>query len=118
MTSPQLPHPPFALAVFTLALSVTGLAPPALAQQEQLVLEEIIVTARKREERLMRVAQSVSAMGEAQIEAAFARDIRDLEEVRDAMHGQNRGDEPSLLRGKRVRDDEAPRSIRRCRTER
>jgi len=41
-------------------------------------LEEITVTARKREEALQDVAMSVSAMGQQEIETAFAVDVRDL----------------------------------------
>jgi iron complex outermembrane receptor protein len=47
---------------------------PALAQG----LEEIVVTARKREESLQDVALSVSALGPQQIEANYATDLRDL----------------------------------------
>jgi iron complex outermembrane receptor protein len=53
--------------------------PTALAQEGALALEEIIVTARKRSENLMDVSQSVSALSHGEIEASFARDIRDLE---------------------------------------
>lgn len=42
------------------------------------VLEEITVTARKREENLQDVALSVSAMGQQEIQARFAVDLRDL----------------------------------------
>jgi iron complex outermembrane receptor protein len=45
---------------------------------DQPVLEEITVTARKRVENLQEVALSVSAMGKQEIETAFATDIRDL----------------------------------------
>ena len=41
-------------------------------------LEEITVTARKRVENLQELALSVSAMGQKEIETAFATDIRDL----------------------------------------
>ena len=41
-------------------------------------LEEITVTARKREENLQDVALSVSAMGQQEIQANFATDLRDL----------------------------------------
>jgi iron complex outermembrane receptor protein len=49
---------------------------PALAQTEG--LEEIVVTARKKEESLQDVALSVSAMGPQEIAANFAVDLRDL----------------------------------------
>ena len=41
-------------------------------------LEEITVTARKRVENLQEVAMSVSAMGQQEIQANFATDLRDL----------------------------------------
>jgi len=41
-------------------------------------LEEVTVTARKRVENLQEVALSVSAMGQKEIEATFATDVRDL----------------------------------------
>lgn len=51
----------------------------AFAQQVgESALDEITVTARKREERLQEVAMSVSAMGQQEIEANYATDLRDL----------------------------------------
>jgi len=47
-------------------------------QPGETALEEITVTARKRVEVLQDVAMSVSAMGQQQIEANFATDLRDL----------------------------------------
>jgi len=41
-------------------------------------LEEIIVTARKREENIQNVGMSVSAMGKQEIENRFSTDVRDL----------------------------------------
>ncbi|MEM1113957.1 MAG: TonB-dependent receptor [Pseudomonadota bacterium] len=67
---------PLAIAA---ALSTTFQSPTALAQDDMLVLEEILVTARKRIESLQDISQSVSAMSESEIDASFARDIRDLE---------------------------------------
>ena len=49
-----------------------------VAQETGLVIEEITVTARKREEKLQDVAMSVSAMSQREIEANFATDIRNL----------------------------------------
>lgn len=45
---------------------------------DQLELEEITVTARKREENLQDVGLSVSALSQTEIERTFARDVRDL----------------------------------------
>ena len=51
----------------------------AIAQQAgETVLEEITVTARKRVENLQDVAMSVSALGQQEIEANYATDLRDL----------------------------------------
>lgn len=44
-------------------------------------IEEVVVTARKREENIQDVGLSVSAMGPAEIEDNFPRDIRDLMHV-------------------------------------
>ena len=64
-----------ALAVATTSLGVT-VSPIATAQE--MALEEIVVTARKRKEDLQDVGLSVSAMTGTEIERTFARDIRDL----------------------------------------
>ncbi|MFT6275696.1 MAG: iron complex outermembrane receptor protein, partial [Halioglobus sp.] len=64
-----------ALAVAASSLGVT-MSPVALAQE--LVLEEIVVTARKRKEDLQDVGLSVSAMSGTEIQRTFARDIKDL----------------------------------------
>ena len=53
-------------------------AQEAAAEKEEQVLEEIIVTARKREESLQDLALSVSAMGQQEIEQSFAVDLRQL----------------------------------------
>ncbi|MEM9255584.1 MAG: TonB-dependent receptor [Pseudomonadota bacterium] len=54
-------------------------APQTPAQTDPLVLEEVMVTARKRVESLQEVPQAISAMTETEIQASFARDIRDLQ---------------------------------------
>lgn len=64
-----------ALALATAPIGV-AISPLALAQQ--VALEEIVVTARKRKEDLQDVGLSVSAMTGTEIERTFARDIRDL----------------------------------------
>ena len=60
--------------------------PVLSADGDSLELEEIIVTARKREENIQDTALSVSALSEADVADRFATDIRDLA-----------GDSPSLL---------------------
>jgi len=55
-----------------------GAAQQRSEYSEATELEEITVTARKRVENLQEVALSVSAMGQKEIETAFAVDVRDL----------------------------------------
>ena len=65
------------VALIGTTLALTGGS--AIAQQAgETALEEITVTARKREENLQDVAMSVSAMGQQEIEANYATDLRDL----------------------------------------
>lgn len=70
----------FSYALATLVCATVALrSVPAIAQQSgDVALEEITVTARKREENLQDVAMSVSAMGQQEIEANYATDLRDL----------------------------------------
>jgi iron complex outermembrane receptor protein len=62
-----------------------GSSPPALAQgaatQSKLELEEVTVTARKREESLLEVPISISAVSEEAIAAYNIRDLNDLQRV-------------------------------------
>ena len=51
---------------------------PALAQDEQLVIDEVTVTARQIQENLQDVPVAVTAMTEEQITAVFGNDLRDL----------------------------------------
>jgi len=62
---------------FLVAVAVSVFYMPAVAFG-QAALEDILVTARKREESLQDVALSVSAMSQQEIQANFATDIRDL----------------------------------------
>ncbi|MCH7507946.1 MAG: TonB-dependent receptor [Proteobacteria bacterium] len=69
-----------------IALSLClGLATPVIAQEEaealstaELLLEEVIVTARKREESAQHVPLSVTAYGSQQLEALKIRDLQNL----------------------------------------
>ncbi|MDH3510665.1 MAG: TonB-dependent receptor [Gammaproteobacteria bacterium] len=54
------------------------MTPTMVVAQGANVIEEITVTARKRVENLQDVAMSVSAMGQQEIDANFAADLRDL----------------------------------------
>ena len=64
-------------AVIALASVVN--TPPAHAESAaDRAVEEIVVTARKREENLQDVGLSVSALSQIEIEDQFARDLRDL----------------------------------------
>ncbi len=63
------------------ALSVgagVALSAPVVSAQDAGVLEEILVTARKREENLQSVGLAVSALNKTEIERTFARDLTDL----------------------------------------
>ncbi len=63
-------------------LMTVGAGTGAVAQEQQAaragVLDEVIVTARKREESLQDMGMSVSALDATEIEDSFARDISDL----------------------------------------
>jgi iron complex outermembrane receptor protein len=68
--------------LLALALATTGglsAAPQAIAAD--VALEEIVVTARKREESLQDVGLAVSAMSQTEIARSFARDLTDLASV-------------------------------------
>lgn len=69
-----------ALAIVLAGGSIS--APHALAQQSRgasaALLEEVVVTARKREEAILDVPLSVSVLGSAQIEALKVRDLTNL----------------------------------------
>ena len=64
-----------ALAVATASIG-TAISPMAIAEES--ALEEIVVTARKREENLQDVGLSVSALSKTDIARTFARDTKDL----------------------------------------
>ena len=69
---------PFALAVIPMVLAAIS-APNAFAQRQiSGQLEEVIVTAEKREQNLQDVPLSVSAMDASMIGKTFARDIVDI----------------------------------------
>jgi iron complex outermembrane receptor protein len=71
----------FNIGTFTVLPLVLGvaMASDALAQRQiSGQLEEVIVTAEKREQNLQDVALSVSALDEAGLEKMFARDLSDL----------------------------------------
>jgi iron complex outermembrane receptor protein len=61
-----------------IAAASVGVSAPTVVSAAPGVLEEITVTARKREENLQDVGLSVSAMTGTEIERTFARDIKDL----------------------------------------
>ena len=58
---------PLALAV-AMSISVTSYLPSAWSQDEELDLEEVVVTARKREENLQEVPLSVTAFSESALQ--------------------------------------------------
>ena len=64
------------------ALPLVGLAlaVPAIAQEDSSFLEEIVVTAQKREQNLMDVPVAITAVTGAQIEASGIKDMFDLQQ--------------------------------------
>ena len=67
------------LAATSVITALSAAVPQAMAQQQaQFALEEITVTARKREESLMEVPLSITAVTAENIESAGVKDIRDL----------------------------------------
>lgn len=92
-------------------LAIAGLAvtsvPPVLAQQG--ALEEVTVTARKREESMQDVGISVSALSETEIQRQFARDIQDLANIAPNLIVDDTGQGPGgtaaiFIRGVGVAD--------------
>ncbi|MBM13021.1 MAG: hypothetical protein CME57_00445 [Halieaceae bacterium] len=83
----RLSHPmhrlSFAVMAFSLGISLDG-APTALAQGA--ALEEVIVTARKRDENLMDIPESVSAIGALEVER---RNIKGLNKIGLAVPNLN-----------------------------
>jgi iron complex outermembrane recepter protein len=72
---PQLSRLSLAIAI----ASGVAVAPQALAQGSSAnALEEIVVTARKREENVQDLGISVTALSQTEIERTFARDLKDL----------------------------------------
>ena len=69
---------PLAIAVLT-AVSAIPASLPAFSQE--MALEEVVVTARKRTESLQDVGFSVSALSQSEIDGQFARDITDLANI-------------------------------------
>ena len=70
----------------TLALSISAAlaavaAPTGVLAQGAQVLDEVVVTARKREESLQDMGMSVSALSGTEVEATFARDIGELANI-------------------------------------
>src|SRR5262245_2239434 len=79
----------------SLALSVAGTAPGALAQNAASALEEVIVTAQKREQNLQDVPVAVTALTQQTLEVNTVVDVSDLSglapnlTVRPAVGGTN-----------------------------
>ena len=67
--------------VIALTAAGVGLSSIPVVQAQQGVLEEITVTARKREESMQDVGISVSALGKTEIQRQFSRDIQDLANI-------------------------------------
>tara|TARA_R110000772_G_scaffold268721_1_gene398063 strand:+ start:56476 stop:58722 length:2247 start_codon:yes stop_codon:yes gene_type:complete len=64
-----------------IAAATVGVSAPTVVSAAPGVLEEITVTARKREESMQDVGLAVSALSETEIQRQFARDIQDLANI-------------------------------------
>jgi iron complex outermembrane receptor protein len=64
-----------------IAAATVGVSAPTVVLAQGAVLEEITVTARKREESMQDVGLAVSALSETEIQRQFARDIQDLANI-------------------------------------
>ena len=64
-----------------IAAATVGISAPTVVSAAPGVLEEITVTARKREESMQDVGLAVSALSETEIQRQFARDIQDLANI-------------------------------------
>ena len=64
-----------------IAAASVGFSAPTVVNAQAGVLEEITVTARKREESMQDVGLAVSALSETEIQRQFARDIQDLANI-------------------------------------
>ena len=73
-TTPSINRLALAIAI---AAGSTAI-PAAFAQESAGGLEEILVTARKREENIQDVAVAVTALSQTEIDRTFARDLKDL----------------------------------------
>jgi iron complex outermembrane receptor protein len=62
----------------SIAAGAVGVAASPITTAQEVALEEITVTARKREENLQNVGLSVSALSQTEVDRTFARDIKDL----------------------------------------
>ena len=94
------------LSIAVASAFAAGISAPVavLAQDdENRVLEEITVTARKREENIQDVALSVSAMGQQEIENSFAADLRDLVSLSPNLVLDDKRAFPEDLTGGRIK---------------
>jgi iron complex outermembrane receptor protein len=95
--------------VIALAAAGVGITSVPVVQAQQGMLEEITVTARKREESMQDVGISVSALSETEIQRQFARDIQDLANIAPNLIVDDTGQGPGgtaaiFIRGVGVAD--------------
>lgn len=72
-------------------LTITG-PPPVFAQEGAISLEEIVVTARRREENLMEVPVSISVLNDQLIDEAGIIEMRDIFELTPGLDFDTNGD--------------------------
>ncbi|MEQ8263189.1 TonB-dependent receptor [Pseudohaliea sp.] len=95
--------------VIALAAAGVGITSVPVVHAQQGMLEEITVTARKREESMQDVGISVSALSETEIQRQFARDIQDLANIAPNLIVDDTGQGPGgtaaiFIRGVGVAD--------------
>jgi len=74
-------RPPILATVVAVSAIALPAPPAARAQEARLVLEEVVVTARKREESLQRTPVAVTALGAGALREAGIRNLSDLNRV-------------------------------------
>ncbi len=89
MSTSALPYGRLTLAVAMAMTGGAGVSLPSVAQaadKEALVVEEVVVTARKREENLQETPIAITAVGGAQLQARGAADLTAIESLAPNVH--------------------------------
>ena len=84
-------YQPPSIWVLCATFAMTGLGAPQVYSQDDLAIEEITVTARKREERLQEVPLSISAYSAADIESKSLASLKDIGQFTPNFSFSNQG---------------------------